>query len=336
MLAPLAPGVAGAQPVAPAGTIDPAGGAPTEAEVAGSVAVPIPPHAEGQAVPYLGSSYCYVGPHPIDTRVAAGPSWHEASDQHTHTYAPVDLRLFAFKDGCYHFVSDPRDFGYAGPTYSYYGAHPVLPDYGGGWCFMMGGHGHFWRPWSHHFTVVGPWFYWQGPYDPYFWSYWPYYSFYYRSYYPRYYAGGRFGRDRSFHVAPRITRVPPAPAHAPGSSWSSSPSSPPYSPGWRTASPTAGAMTPPPSMSGVRVPARGYGEKSRTWRASPQPAAPGSVWVPSPSGSTYQSPLRVAPGPAMMAPTTPGPSYRGGGGAGAPVPARATGRGSGGRGGWNR
>ena len=55
-------------------------------------------------------------------------------------------------------------------------------------------------------VTVGPWFYWEGPYDPFFWTYWPYYHFYYRAHYPRYYAHGAF-----FHahmVAPRINSVP--------------------------------------------------------------------------------------------------------------------------------
>ena len=66
---------------------------------------------------------------------------------------------------------------------------------------MVGGHYHWWRPWSPYFTVVGPWFYWYGAYDPFFWSYWPYYSYYYRSYYPSYYAGGRYFRN-GYRVAP--------------------------------------------------------------------------------------------------------------------------------------
>jgi hypothetical protein len=96
-----------------------------------------------------------------------------------HAYPPVDLRLFELRDGCYYFVGDPHDFGYAGPTFSYYGAHPILDEYGGGWCFMIGPHTHLWRPWSPHFALVGSWYYWKGPYDPFFWAYWPYYSFYY-------------------------------------------------------------------------------------------------------------------------------------------------------------
>ena len=130
-----------------------------------------------------------------------GGGWEAIQTPHTHDYAPFDLRLFAQREGCYHFIGDPRDFGYTGQVYNYYGAHPVHDTYGGGWCFMVGGHYHWWRPWSPYFTVVGPWFYWHGAYDPFFWSYWPYYSFYYRSYYPSYYAGGRYYRN-GYRVAP--------------------------------------------------------------------------------------------------------------------------------------
>ncbi len=177
---------------------------------------PIPPNSEGAAFSVPGGGYCYVGPHPVDTRSAGGGPWDETPGAHMHAYPPLDLRLFELRDGCYYFVGDPRDFGYAGPTYSYYGAHPILDIYGGGWCFMIGPHTHLWRPWSAHFTLVGPWYYWEGPYDPFFWSYWPYYSFYYRSYYPHYYAGGRFHHG-GYGVAPPIHRVPPS-SHAAGSS----------------------------------------------------------------------------------------------------------------------
>src|SRR6476661_2304906 len=163
----------------------------------------IPPQVQGAAVQVAGGGYCYGGPHP-----APGGGWEAITTAHTHNYAPFDLRLFAQREGCYYFIGDPRDFGYTGQVYNYYGAHPVADTYGGGWCFMVGGHYHWWRPWSPYFTVVGPWFYWYGPYDPFFWSYWPYYSFYYRSYYPSYYAGGRYYRN-GYRVAPPITRVPP-------------------------------------------------------------------------------------------------------------------------------
>ena len=166
---------------------------------------PVPPGVEGVAYPSTYGGYCYVGPHPADTRVTPGNPWDGTQGQHFRPYAPIDLRLYSFRDGCYYFIGDPHDFGYAGQTYSYYGAHPVLAAYGGGWCFMMGGHAHAWTPWSPYFTVVGPWYYWHGPYDPFFWTYWPYYSSYYRTYYPHYYGGGRFYQG-GFRVAPPLGR----------------------------------------------------------------------------------------------------------------------------------
>ena len=72
---------------------------------------------------------------------------------------------------------------------------------------MMGPHTHIWAPWSPYFTVVGSWNYWHGPYDPFFWTYWPYYSLYYRSYYPSYYGAGRFYRGGGWRVAPAIHPV---------------------------------------------------------------------------------------------------------------------------------
>lgn len=167
---------------------------------------PIPPFAEGPAVPAAGGGFCFEGPHPVDSNVDPGVTWDSRPGRHIHPYPPFDLRLFSLQNGCYYFIGDPSDFGYAGETYSYYGAHPILAAYGGGWCFMIGPHRHFWRPWSPMFVTVGPWFYWEGPYDPFFWTYWPYYHFYYRAHYPRYYAHGAF-----FHahmVAPRINSVP--------------------------------------------------------------------------------------------------------------------------------
>ena len=167
---------------------------------------PIPPFAEGPAVPAAGGGFCFEGPHPVDSNVEPGVTWDSRPGRHIHPYPPFDLRLFNLESGCYYFIGDPSDFGYAGETYSYYGAHPILATYGGGWCFMIGPHRHFWRPWSPMFVTVGPWFYWEGPYDPFFWTYWPYYHFYYRAHYPHYYAHGAFFRGHI--VAPRISAVP--------------------------------------------------------------------------------------------------------------------------------
>jgi hypothetical protein len=176
---------------------------------------PIPPYADGPAVPASGGGYCFEGPHPVDSSVVPGVTWDATAGRHVHGYPPFDLRLFSFQNGCYYFVGDPTDFGYVGETYSYYGAHPILAGYGGGWCFMIGPHRHFWHPWSPMFVTVGPWFYWEGPYDPFFWTYWPFYHYYYRTHYPRYYAHGAFFRGHM--VAPRIASVPRPQRY--GSAW---------------------------------------------------------------------------------------------------------------------
>lgn len=167
---------------------------------------PIPPFVDQPPVPAQGGGYCFEGAHPVDSRVVPGVTWDATQGRHIHPYPPFDLRLFNLQNGCYYFIGDPTDFGYAGDTYSYYGAHPILATYGGGWCFMVGPHRHFWRPWSPLFVTVGPWFYWEGPYDPFFWTYWPYYHYYYRAHYPHYYAHGAFFRGHA--VAPRIGSVP--------------------------------------------------------------------------------------------------------------------------------
>jgi hypothetical protein len=276
---------------------------------------PIPPNAEGPAFSVPGGGYCYYGPHPVDTRISAGEPWDDTPGAHMHAYPPLDLRLFELRDGCYYFVGDPQDFGYAGQTYSYYGAHPILDAYGGGWCFMIGPHRHLWRPWSPHFTLVGPWYYWEGPYDPFFWAYWPYYSFYYRSYYPRYYVGGRFYHG-GYGVAPPIHRVPP-PSHVVGSpgagssGWRGSQSVQPGN-GWR------GSQSAPRSNAPAAVPYRSV-EPAATYR-SVEPAVQYRSVAPAAPAASYRPAAPAAPAasyrpaaPAAPAARSFGGSSRGGG-----------------------
>lgn len=179
---------------------------------------PVPPHAEGPPVQLPNGGYCFDGPHPADTKSAAGPPWDNAPGRHTHFYPPVDARLFVLRKDCYHFIGDPQDFGFDGETQGYYGTHPIP---GGGWCFMVGGHQHSFSPFSPQFVMVGPWIHWQGEYDANFWSQWPYFSAFYKDLYPRFYGSGQWSKDRK--VAPRLPpgawtnreilekRTPPAP-----------------------------------------------------------------------------------------------------------------------------
>jgi hypothetical protein len=299
-------GAAPAVPSAPPAQAEPAAAPAAEGTYEGSTL--IPPDVEGDPHAAATGSYCFSGPHPVDTRVSHGTSWDETTGQHLHPYPPLDLRLFTFHEGCYYFIGDPRDFGYSGRTYSYYGAHPVQDVYGGGWCFMMGGHYHMWGPWSPHFTVVGPWYYWHGPYDPFFWTYWPYYSHYYRVYYPHYYGGGRFYRG-GFQVAPPIRSVP----------------NPNWRPGAGRGGPSAGNRTPL-----VAPPVRGTPTLRGTAAPPTMPApqtAPFQRGVPSPSpgaSRTGAMPHGAIPwrGAAPQA-TTPPPSMRAPAPAHPPVPAPA-------------
>ena len=286
---------------------------------------PIPPYVEGQAIAADGGGgYCYVGPHPVDTRVVPGPAFEDVQGQHIRPYPPVDLRLFSFRDGCYYFIGDPRDFGYSGQSYSYYGAHPVLDTYGGGWCFMMGGHYHLWQPWSPYFTVVGPWYYWYGPYDPFFWSYWPYYSFYYRSYYPNYYAGGRFYRGGAYRSAPPIQRVPATgwrgtpPGSAAGVAGGGFRGAPPSSSsaapgGWRNSPPAAGGASAAAPWRGM--PQSGGAAGVAPFRAPSTPSAsPGGGWrgSPAPSFSAPRGGGFSSPGGGSFRGSPGGGTFRGG------------------------
>jgi hypothetical protein len=250
---------------------------------------PVPPEVEAAPVTGPGGSVCYVGPHPVDTRVAGGSAWDDSQGAHYHFYAPFDMRLFHLENGCYYFIGDPADFGYQGQTYSYYGAHPIHEGYGGGWCFMIGAHSHSWQPWNSGFVVSGSGYYWNGPYDSVFWSYWPYYSYYYRAYYPHYYGGGRWFRGYGGHVAPRIERVPPA-----------------YARGWR--GPTYRGPTTPVTRGEWRGGSRG--QPAPTVRANPHYGAPATgAWSGSGGWHGVPSPASPRSAPQPAAPARPAAPY---------------------------
>jgi hypothetical protein len=312
----------------------------------------VPPHVEEAAIASNNGRFCFAGPHPADPRFAPGLSWDDSPGVHVHDYPPLDLRLFAFQNGCYSFIGDPTDFGYRGQTYAYYGAHPVLPAHGTDWCFMIGGHRHGWQPWSPYFVVAGPWFYWQGPYDRVFWNHWPYYATYYRHHYPTYYRGGRFARggwrDRGrggYAVAPPLGRgqahgrgqrgaptvagpVPDGkvrfgtPAANPG--WQQP------NPGWQQTSPGRGTAQADPGW-GTARPAWGGQQRPQPVVPAPAPAPVPSVvapsvntWAPSnrssfgrdASGTTFR-PAPAAPSAGTFRPAPVAPS--GGGFRPAPV-----------------
>ena len=153
-----------------------------------------------------GGGYCFGGPHP-----APGGGWEATATPHVHNYAPFDLRLFSYHNGCYYFIGDPRDFGYTGQptaTTARIRSPTVTAAAGASWSGRTptgGGPGRRTSPWSAPGTTG------TGPTIPFFWAYWPFYSFYYRSYYPRYYAGGRYlprrlPRGAADHARPGVGR----------------------------------------------------------------------------------------------------------------------------------
>lgn len=287
LAAPALAQVPAGQPVLPA----PYGPPPTSGS--GAAAAPpaqqpaIPPAVQEPAVRVGGGGYCYLGAHPVDTSVAAGPRWHDTNGQHIHFYAPIDVRLFHRHGDCYQFTGDPKDFGYVGHSWSYWGAHPLGAPYAG-WCFAVGGHHHGFGPWSRQFAPIGGYHYWNGPYDTTFWTYWPYWAHFYGSLYPQHYAGGKFLRDG--RVAPPITHLPPPPGAG----------TPHGGPGWGPHAPGAGAPMP------------GEPQQPPAPAPPPEPSAPPRGTIVRPPTGMWQ-PAPSAPPPAAAAPSAPAPSSDGNG-----------------------
>jgi hypothetical protein len=134
--------------------------------------------------------YRYCGSHPVPRE--AGGGFHTGQEAHEHEYPPFDAYLFAERDDCYHFIGDPRDFGYTGETYSYYGSHPIAHTHGGGFCYYTTSHFHLWAPFGPYFVMSDGWWGWAGPLPYWYWWYYPSYYRYHAAYYPRYYGHGRY------------------------------------------------------------------------------------------------------------------------------------------------
>jgi hypothetical protein len=128
------------------------------------------------------TGYWFYGPHPD----SAG-GWDPTEGPHMHDYPPVDQYLFTQENGYNYFVGDPLDYGYGGPAsglFGYYGYHPIAVIYGGGYCYYSGYHHHFWQPWGTAFVATNGWYYYNGPFTPYFYTYRSRYDWYFRNVYP--------------------------------------------------------------------------------------------------------------------------------------------------------
>jgi len=90
----------------------------------------------------------FVSPHPVPHKFGGG--FCTIDVPHIHNYPPGDPRLYREDHGRLYFVGDPAPFGYEGPRYSFYGAHPVVdaelhfgyPVY----CYLKGPHYHWYQP----------------------------------------------------------------------------------------------------------------------------------------------------------------------------------------------
>jgi hypothetical protein len=90
----------------------------------------------------------YVSQHPVPHKFGGG--FCTINVPHVHNYSPGDPRMYREARGQHYFVGDPAPFGYDGPRYSYYGAHPVFeaemrfghPVY----CYIKGPHFHWYQP----------------------------------------------------------------------------------------------------------------------------------------------------------------------------------------------
>jgi hypothetical protein len=131
--------------------------------VAASVlALAYAPPAQARMVEYLSQ-------HPVPHKFGDGFCYIDVP--HIHNYPPAEPRLYRQVDNRFYFVGDPTPFGYDGPRFTYYGAHPVLeaevrighPVY----CYMKGPHVHWYAPPPHaHFQLSGGAYWYVGTFPP--------------------------------------------------------------------------------------------------------------------------------------------------------------------------
>jgi hypothetical protein len=93
----------------------------------------------------------YVSQHPVPHKFGGGFCF--INMPHIHNYPPDDPRMYRDVNDQLYFVGDPTPFGYDGPRFTYYGAHPVMeaevrlgrPVF----CYLKGPHAHWYAPPPH-------------------------------------------------------------------------------------------------------------------------------------------------------------------------------------------
>ena len=107
----------------------------------------------------------YHGIHPIPEAYGGGIC--DIQETHAHEYVPVDLDYYQVQDGVYYWIGDPGDEVEIVELYWYEYHHPVPLLWGGGYCYIVGPHRHWWSPHAHFRTYYvvrngrylyrGPW-----------------------------------------------------------------------------------------------------------------------------------------------------------------------------------
>jgi hypothetical protein len=115
----------------------------------------------------------FVSPHPVPHKFGGGFCYIEVP--HVHNYPPGDPRMYREVHGQHYFVGDPAPFGYEGPRYAYYGAHPVVeaelrlghPVF----CYIKGAHFHWYQAPPHaHFELSGGAYWYVGAFPQAYWD----------------------------------------------------------------------------------------------------------------------------------------------------------------------
>ncbi len=163
----------GAAPSGQAQTAAPTNGtAPSEGTIGHST----------QTAPGLTNSpipqHIYSGPHPYLDHICLEESIH------SHDTAPKDTTFYMVQNGVHYFVGDLAAYGFDDYLYPYQGHHPVPAQRGGGYCNIVGPHHHHWEPFDfQYYQVYNGWYYYTGPWGPY---YQPHRSIYLGYYFPHY------------------------------------------------------------------------------------------------------------------------------------------------------
>lgn len=126
--------------------------------------IPMTALMAGPAVGFAQVVVQYHDIHPIPAAYGGGLC--EDEGVHEHDYVPVDVEYYQISDEVYYWVGDPGDEDFEYELYWYDHHHPVPVVWGGGYCYIVGAHRHWWEPhihFSHHYVLVSGRYAYRGP-----------------------------------------------------------------------------------------------------------------------------------------------------------------------------